>query len=182
MTVDLPEDDAYLVHRMIYYCYFGSYDDSPPPSDLCGIRYKYDSPLHFSVEMYAMLEKFGMDGMKKAAEEKIKGAISRPTTDTELIVKHESMLQVIPIIYTLIPWTDRVLHDLICQYVAEHWNNFKDLDKLKDVIAGHPEFMLEVFDRKPPPPPYTKPCRRCARTKQWKADHVTCSCGWGERF
>ena len=175
----LPEDNPYLVQKMIYYCYFGRYDDSAPLiADT--IKYSYLSRLQFSIEMYAMLDKFGMSGMQKAAEEKVKEWIATPATSKSLVAKNETILELIPLIYALTTEKDRTLRNPVCFYVAEHWMSFKALESFKEMMAKCPDFFFDVFEVKRV---YTGCCRKCKRTNMWRPDHVTCGgCGWGERL
>lgn len=135
-----------------------------------------------------MLEKFGMTGMKKVAEEKFKSLLQTISTPETLDIKFDTILAVVPHVYSQTPDKDRGLRDPLSLYVASRWEAFKAVKQLKGAIAENPDFVIDVCDARPRSkvPPhieqiYEKPCTRCKANDNWKVGHVTCSCGWAER-
>lgn len=45
-------------------------------------------------------------------------------------------------------------------------------------MAENIELILDVVEAMKP---YKAACKRRKETDKWKADHVACGCGWGER-
>ena len=144
--------------------------------------------------LYAMGEKYGLKGLKTVAatrfDLKIKTGWKRPWTDAFYRVLHLT----IAIVYSDTPATDRVLRDRIVAFMQAYWKDFQsvkwegvDNGLTRDLIEKYPDLANDMLASKPltvsvKEPVYKGSCRRCDSTTRWKADHVTCECGWGERF
>ena len=176
--MNLPEDNPSLVSKMIECCYLGDYE---------GIHYhlendceKQPAPLQINVEMYAMLEKFGMDGMKPVAREKVFNFLKMKITEQDISAKCAAILNAIPRVYGNMPRSDRGLRDPIVRYVANAWPFFEKMDQLEPTIGAHPDFILDVIAVRGVGKEllYHGSCRSCNSANKWKTSHVICDCGW----
>ena len=111
--------------------------------------------------MYAVLEKF------------CKALKACPISNR----KHKEVLDVTPIVYDTTPEKDRGPRDQVVAYLVEHWKEFT-LPDFKTFMAENIELILDVVKAMKR---YKAACKRCKEIDKWKADHVACGCGWGER-
>ena len=120
--------------------------------------------------MYAVLEKFDMQGMKKVAEEKFGKALKAWPISNR---KHKEVLDVTPIVYDTTPGKDRGLRDQVVAYLVERWKEFTALPDFKTFMAENIELILDVVEAMKP---YKAACKLCKEIDKWKADHVACGC------
>ena len=125
--------------------------------------------------MYAVLEKFDMQGMKKVAEEKFGKALKAWPISNR---KHKEVLDITPIVYDTTPekrqWSTRSS----CGIPSGALEGVHGPPNFKTFMAENIELVLDVFEAMKP---YKAACKRCKGMDKWKADHVACGCGWGER-
>lgn len=174
---------------MIYYCYIGDYDDSFSIIDTDDRR--STSRIYNNTAMYGFAEKYDMQGLKKTAKSKFDDVLSQFSPFSPLKAppdvlesKINRVANVISLVYSSTPESDRGLRDSILDFVQQYWKELSAVPDFNATIAQTPQFAVEIIGRKPlevAKPPCSGKCHRCSSTEKWKTDHVTCGCGWGER-
>ena len=164
-----------MVDRMISYLYELDYSDGKVTSKRHGDSH-YISPLDTNVKMYAMGEKFGIDGLKQLAKEKFEVAFeSVPTT------KLGQFLDVIPEVYNSTPDTDEGLRELAVMLPLTREGSYKHLTNLpgfKSTIIQNPEFALGLI-LKTMPHVSCGYCPACKHNVICKSDSMCSECiGW----
>jgi len=143
--VELLEDNPVLVSRFIRCCYTTTYDDGAYTLDTTSNRICiFLSRLNFNAEMYSMCERVAMHGIKKVVEKKFQNLLSTPLS-SKLNIKHDRILDVIPIVYNTTPEGHRGLRDALISYLAEPWAVFTRLPRFKSAMVNTPDFGLDLF-------------------------------------
>lgn len=174
--IDLPEDNPDLIAKMMDFLYLFDYDDGHYSGLSNRKDHAYRSARYTNAEMYALGEKYDLQGLKKTAAAKFETALHSETRGTPI-------LPLITLIYASTPENDRGLRDLILPVALVNAKNLSNVPGFKSMIVENAEFVSDVFGKTiapKAPPPYTGTCTRCKVADKWKADHVRCSCGWGE--
>lgn len=155
---------------MISYLYELNYSDGKVTSTRHGDSH-YISPFDTNVKMYAMGEKFGIDGLKQLAKEKFEVAF-----DSVAPTKLGQFLDVIPEVYNSTPDTDEGLRELAVTLTLTREDSRKDLTSLpefKSTIIQTPEFALDLI-LKTVPHVKSGYCHKCKHHVICKAD-TSCS-------
>lgn len=143
--MELPEDNPFLVDRLIRCCYTTTYDDGTytlkPTSNP---NHAFVSQIQFHAEMYAMCEKFAMHGIKKLAEQQFKALLIRPVPPV-MYNMSDRILDVIPTVYNSTVESDRGLRDHLISYVAEFWEGFTRLPRFKSDMADNADFAYDLL-------------------------------------
>ena len=143
--MELPEDNPSLVSRMISCCYHADYDDCMSDDEVDD-GYEWMNCLETNVEMYAMLEKFGMADMKKVAERKVESFLSTPLVGNRLLFKNYEILRVVPLIYRNTPKSDRGLRQLVCRYIVKDFGGSFALVNMRDLIIENIDSIIDIID------------------------------------
>ena len=169
-----------MVKKMLQFCYSTEWSDAKDSND----KLRYISQLHTNAMMYALGEKYDMKGVKIMAEVKWDAAVKSDIMGLPSTVV-TSLAPTLVSVYNDTPAQGRGLRDRVVAYAQENWKLIPVLLQ-KQLVTNHPDFAFDMINSKPLvvkqlDRPYKGECRRCNSTDKWKADHVTCSCGWGER-
>jgi hypothetical protein len=134
-----------------------------------------------------------MQGLKKTAKCRLDGLLCHPYCSAPLVgggsIKflHKPMInqvaQVIPLVYSSTPESDRDLRGSILTFAQQYWKELSGVPGFETITSQAPKFALEVIAGKRlevAKLAYAGKCKRCSSTDKWKADHVSCVCGWGE--
>ena len=142
------------------------------------------SKLSTHVQMYALGEKYGMEGLKEEAAWMFQENLKALRLRSEL----PGMLEVVPAIYITTPESDRGLRDHVVNICARGWKFIKTVPEFEAIALQVSEFsfavLLKLGDRleiKENEKPYGKPCARCSSKEKWKIAKVRCECGRWEK-
>ena len=150
------------------------------PSDASLTKAAIALNLHDHVGTYILGEKYDLPGLKQLSQDKFKSTCSKFTAPMLLSV----LLSLVPLVYDNTSEKDRGMRDNLLGHLLKFPKYVSDLPDFKAIAAANLDFVAELFGRTvalKPPPPYKGRCKRCEAKDKWKVDHVTCSCGWGER-
>lgn len=112
---------------MLRYCYSTDYDTTAPVLD--------------SAKMYAMGDKYDMQGLKLKAKENFVA---------HLPVSAGDFIAAIPVIYTSTPDTDRGLRDNAAAFAVYHWKTLFAMPDFKKAIAENVDFVNDVVEKRSP--------------------------------
>ncbi|KAK3166703.1 hypothetical protein OEA41_009828 [Lepraria neglecta] len=126
----LPDNDPFMVRRMLDHAYMRLYPETKSPS--CSPEKEeatYMSKLSTYVQMYALGEKYGMEGLKEEAAWRFQENLKPLRLRSEL----PGMLEVVPAIYTTTPESDRGLRDHVVNICASGWKLIKTVPEFKAI-------------------------------------------------
>lgn len=162
---------------MIRYCYYGDYDDHNV--EVFIEHYQFVSRINTNAGMYAIAEKYDMQGLKNTAKGKFDDLLSQPSCCAPIYSHSMPYVQlnstiyhvaeVIQFVYNSTPDTDRGLRDSLVDFAQKHWEILSDVPNFEAGVSQIPAFLLEIIGRKPLE--VTKPT-----SKTVKVNHHN---GWG---
>ena len=169
-----------MIEKLISYSYLMDYDATTYVHDTGIEDHRHITEHHTNAEMYALGEKYDFPELKVLAGRKFdQGLKEGPTAPTFL-----HLWSLIHIIYTSTPGTDHGMRERILRFASKLPKFLTTLPEFGEMVTQNIDFVHDMFSRKTPQKiilPYNGECTRCKSKDKWKADHVTCSCGWGQR-
>lgn len=179
--MELPEEEPFIVLRMIQYFNTDKYSeiripasDTEPEAEDTWI-----SQANTNVQVYALAEKYEVPDLKKLAQDRIEQALMLAHKSLGTSIEEE-ILSEIPFIYNTTPDSDRGLRNPVLEYVQKNWVRLSESRELKNVFVEAPMFGIELVTAMNQPCMYKGTCRRCGATDKWTAQRVRCLCGWAE--
>ena len=139
--IELKQQDPYLAIRMLHHLYGFDYSghkisigDEEEPSHI--------SELRTHANMYALGDEYGIVDLKEEALWKFKRTIkAKKGHEDEL----ESVIEVVPIVYTTTPSSDRGLRDAVVAFGAKNLERIKDLSGFESAVTQAPTYIVEVL-------------------------------------
>lgn len=186
--MELPDDDPWLIDRMIIHCYKGSYE--PRQGQRNGkVEPNYVTAVAINAGMYALADKYGMEALEKEALEHFKEGIQNPMNDFFPF----KILSCVVFIFTSTPDNKRDLRDLVVTYIVDHLPEVAGHPGLPEIAAQVPQFAIECFLGMARAPPKTVKdfvqnssfcgeCCRCHRDDDWTVRKIVCACGRWKNF
>lgn len=130
--IDLPEDNPDLIAKMMDFLYLFDYDDGQYSGLSNRKDHAYRSARYTNAEMYALGEKYNLQGLKKTAAAKFETALHSETRGTPI-------LPLITLIYASTPENDRGLRDLILPVALVNAKILSSLPGFKSMIVENAE-------------------------------------------
>ncbi|KAI9878895.1 MAG: hypothetical protein M1830_010199 [Pleopsidium flavum] len=173
-TIELKEDDPYMVWRMILYLYCLDYNDLKVvlPSGVSSEDFANNAIL-INVHMYTMGDKYGIGGLKKVAEAKFEDAVKQM----------ENPLQFLPAvvkIYKSTPAADRGLRDVTVRLATLSVKSLMASTTFKEIVVKVPEFACDVINwtsknATKPATTFLTSCRGCHKNTYGKIEKLRCA-------
>ena len=135
------------------------------------------SELYTHASMYALGDEYGISDLKEEALWKFKKTMEAKEGDEDEL---ESVMEVIPVVYTTTLSSDRGLRDVVLAFGAKNLELIKDQSSFESAVTQAPTYIVEVLpiflqrlenERKR----YSGDCVRCGRTEKWVFDRVICT-------
>jgi len=169
-----------MVERMLKFCYGIDYSAGAHRA----AEPDHISRAHTHAEMYALAEKYGMQGLKKSAKANFSSEI-QVWVDYTGAATMPRFTELVSFIYDEIPASDRPLRDLVIAYAYKDWKLLSRQKEFMAFLAANFDFAFDMIDSKPSTikekarPVCDKPCSRCRSSEKWKltSTRVTCDCG-----
>ena len=130
------------------YCYMLSWPEFKMDDSMNGFGkedYQWVSCLDTIVKMYALGDKYDLEGLKREAAEKF--ATRAPRLYNECLGPIEEFIAVIPLIYTTTPDTDRGLRDQAVKYGRVKWETLWAQPGFKDKLAEIGDFINDIVTK-----------------------------------
>lgn len=140
MRIEFKEEAPYLINRMLMYCYTLSWPEDPMESG--ENEEQWVSPLDTIVRMYALGDKFDLQGLKKEAGERFTAYLDNPPSIFLQCVRE--FIAAIPLIYATTPGTDRGLRDRAVRYGSQYWDTLWGQTAFKDGLTEIGDFINDV--------------------------------------
>lgn len=107
-----------------------------------GVKEKsHVSAMQTNVLMYALADKYLMEGLKKEALWKFGRFAEAKALTTEQLL---AIVKTVPLIYSTTPDADRGLRDYVVAFGAKHIQKLQALQQLKEVCAEAPSYMIAI--------------------------------------
>ena len=100
-----------------------------------------------------MLDKFGMLGMKKVAEEKFKISLQELVENEDAVIlsrKQQMFFDTIPTIYASTPAVDRGLRGAVVEHFVYSWQKYWVINQFKAVLEENSNLVFDIFTKCPP--------------------------------
>lgn len=101
-------------------------------------------PLPINAKMYAVADKYDMQGLKKKAELKFKNGLTKIVEIHAVTRDISQLFTAIPIVYTTTPDSDRALRDAIAIFAAENWTRLLTVPEFKTCMEENIDFVIDV--------------------------------------
>ncbi|KAM0799433.1 hypothetical protein BDR22DRAFT_890328 [Usnea florida] len=139
--IELKDQDPYLAMRMLFHLYGFDYSghkisigDEEEPSHI--------SELYTHASMYALGDEYGISDLKEEALWKFKRTMEAKEGDEDEL---ESVMEVVPVVYTTTLSSDRGLRDAVVAFGAKNLNRMKDLSVFESAVTQVPAYIIEVL-------------------------------------
>lgn len=156
--MELPDEDPFMITRMIQHCYCHNY----APAKFHAEK-SYISPLMTDVKMYALGEKYAIQSLKDIAAKNFSYCLKTDTISLLYPNVENDIGLIIAEVYNGTPAFDRGLRDPLIDFAAKKWLSLSSSPGFRSAIAKIPDFAISTMDK------IVKErnlCKRCDKMKK----------------
>jgi hypothetical protein len=144
-TIDLHDDDPFIVEKMLHYLYEGTYEDgisklietdntptAPKSSD--------ETPAHIHARVYNIGDKYGITGLMDLAKRDFESATTQHWSFPDI-----NFISVIALVYSTSCPGSSGLRGVLTKEACFRIRSLKDQPEFHEVLKAHPDFACEFL-------------------------------------
>lgn len=112
------------------------------------VEASYISRAHANAQVYALAEKYDIEGLKVLARTKFDAAMVAEFDPVPLTSPPDMthLIAILSLVYNSTPGSDRVLRDRVIGHMWKHWKRLTPEPEFHALIAANPELMIEAVN------------------------------------